>query len=410
MARGKKKKILVVTPTYPQTEKSSSVPGFIRDLCTALAEQDYLVDVLAPYYEGAKPIVRYNSITVYRFRYALPGMHAKTPNAGTHSTIAANHVPPIWRPLYRFFLHRKLAKLVALYDYEAIHAHWLIPQGWAAAKLRGSLEKPIPLICSAHGMDLREAEGFDRTARQLALKHADQITVSSRQAQEQLVQISPQSAKKISVVHIGVDLSTLFCRMPYVKRQKHALLFVGRLTKETGLSTLIKAMPLIQAQVPEIRLFIVGDGPERRALEEEAKEYGCYHNLQFIGNLAPPAVALFYNKARMLVVPTYSTEPDGYLNEEERMAQVCVEAMGCKCPVVASGLKTIKDIVIDGQTGKVFQAGSSEDLAKQVLWILNHPQETKEFVSSAHKHVQGRFDLGEMGECYLTLFRSNKNL
>lgn len=403
MARGKKKKILVITPTYPETEKSTSVPGFIRDLCTALAEKGYLVDVVTPYYEGAKPIARYNNITVYRFRYTLPGMHAKTHNTGTHSTIAANHIPPIWRPLYRFFLHRKLTKLLKLYEYEAIHAHWLNPQGWAAAKIRGAQEKPIPLICSAYGLDLREADGFDRAAQQLALKHADKVTVSSRVAQERLVRLNPQAARKISVLRIGVDLNTLFCRMPYVKRQKHALLFVGRLTAETGLKYLIQAMPLIQAQIPEIRLFIVGDGPDRELLEEEAKEYGCYHNLQFIGSLAPPAIALFYNKARMLVVPTNPVEADGHLDEEERMAQVCVEAMGCKCPVVAAGLSAIKDVVIEGQTGKLFKPGSPEDLAQKVLWVLNHPQETKQIVSNAHGHVGGGFDLGHVSDSYNTL-------
>lgn len=403
MARSKKKKILVVTPVYPQTEKSNSVPGFIRDLCTTLTEQDYLVDVLTPYCEGAKPITRYNSITIYRFRYTLPGLHAKTHNTDTDSTIAASPIPPLWRPLYHFFLYRKLAKLVSLYDYEAIHTHWLTPQGWAAAKLCSTREKSIPLICSAYGLDLQELEGFDRTARQLALQVSDRITVSSHHAQEQLTQIDPQVAHKISVLHLGVDLNSLFCPMPYVKRQKNALLFVGRLTAETGLQTLLQAMPTIQAEIPEIRLFVVGDGPERTALEEQAKEYGCYQNLQFVGNLAPPAIALLYNKASMLVIPNQPIESETTPAEEVRMAQICIEAMGCKCPVLASALKTIEDIVIDGETGKTFQAGSAEALANQILWMLNHPQETKTFASTAQQYVQERFDLAKMGEAYMSV-------
>jgi len=406
MVRSKKRKILVVTPTYPHSEKIRGVPGFIREICTLLAEQDYLVDVLAPYYEGAKPIARYNNITVYRFRYAIPGMHAKTAHDNTHSTVAANDIPPIWRPFYSHFLQRKLIKLIKLYDYEAIHAHWLVPQGWAAAKACIALGGGIPLICSAYGLDLRPAEGFERTARQLVLKYAKHVTVTSRANQERLKRTHPEINRKISVLPVGVDLATLFCRMPYVKRQKHALLFVGRLSPESGLHTLIKAMPLIQAHVPEIRLFVVGDGPDRKSLEEFAKEYGCHHQVQFIGSLAPPAVALFYNKARMVVIPTQPINADGFLEDEERMAQVCIEAMGCKCPVIISGLDWIREIVVDEQTGKVMRSSSPEDLSDKVLWVLSHPLETKQMVTKAHERVQLNFDIARCGDLLRTFLNN----
>jgi glycosyltransferase involved in cell wall biosynthesis len=408
MTRGKKKKILVVTPTYPHSDKSTSVPGFVRDLCATLADNDYLVDVLAPHFEGAKPIARYNNITVYRFRYTLPGMHSHTQSVH-HSVVAANHIAPIWRPFYKFFLLRKLTKLIKLYDYEAIHTHWLFPQGWAAAKACTALQKKTPLICSAYGLDLHPTEGAERHTRLTAVKYAKHTTVANHHALSQLGKMYPEVRQKLSILRIGVDLSTLFCRMPYVKRQKNALLFVGQLTAETGLSYLIRAMPLIQAQAPEVRLFVVGDGPERKQLELQAREYGCYQNMQFIGNLAPPAVALFYNKARMLVLPNAIVETDGRMQEGDRMAQICVEAMGCKCPVVAANLPPIKDILKDNHTGRLFEPGSPEAIANNVLWLLNHPKETKEFVSKAHATVQNSFGSDQIGTAYLSLLNNGLN-
>ncbi|MEJ2680263.1 MAG: glycosyltransferase family 4 protein, partial [Gammaproteobacteria bacterium] len=400
-------RILVITPTYPQTVNTSGVPRFIRSLCTALADNDYLVDVIAPFYEGAKTFERFTNISIYRFRYASPGMHLKSDPANADSTLKINKVRRFWQPIFHFFLQRKIRKLLNTHTYAAIHAHWLTPQGFCVAKVCSALSLNIPIICSAHGQDLRNPENSSvRSARHLAMKQATLITVNSHAAKESLTSENRQLANNTDVLAMGTDLSSLFCRMPYVKRQKYALLFVGRLLPETGLDVLIRAMPLIQAQAPEVNLFVVGDGPERHNLTEQAKEYGCHQNIKFIGALAPPAIALFYNKARMLIVPNTPVNDSSDLIDEENMRQVCVEAMGCKCPVISAKLKPINEIVLENETGILFRAGSPEDLAEQVLWMLNHPQETKELINQAHKHVRALFDMEKISADYVKMVRT----
>lgn len=151
-------------------------------------------------------------------------------------------------------------------------------------------------------------------------------------------------------------------------------LFVGRLVENKGLGTLLNAWKELRAQCP---LQIVGDGPERPALEAQVPELQL-SRVNFRGRLGSSAVIEAMKGARFLLVP--STWYEGF--------PMCIaESFACGIPVLCSKLGAMAEIVEDHVTGLHFHRADPQDLARKVEWAWNHPAELAEMGHAArHKY------------------------
>ncbi len=132
--------------------------------------------------------------------------------------------------------------------------------------------------------------------------------------------------------------------------------FAGRVSPEKGIDTLLAAA----AQMPDVPFKVAGDGD---ALSElKAKAPG---NVEFMGRLAPPELNEFYERARMLVVPSLWFE---------QFPMVVLEAMGRALPVVGSNIGGLPGIVDDGLTGSLFETGDADDLAQKLRRLWDDPE------------------------------------
>jgi len=139
-----------------------------------------------------------------------------------------------------------------------------------------------------------------------------------------------------------------------------AFLFVGRLSAEKGVGTLLDAWQQLSHSIP---LVIVGDGPLRRSLETTvaAKRLS---NITFTGWLSTSEVYVAIKNAAALIIPSVCYE--GF-------PMTLVEAFACGTPVIGSGLGSIQEIVTEGRNGLHFAAGNSRDLASKVEWAWARP-------------------------------------
>jgi glycosyltransferase involved in cell wall biosynthesis len=136
-------------------------------------------------------------------------------------------------------------------------------------------------------------------------------------------------------------------------------LFVGRLSPEKGVRTLLAAWQLLGHRVP---LRVVGDGPLRAELEGYARQYDL-SDVFFDGRLNPEQTIAALKRSRFLVFPSEWYETFG---------RVAAEAFACGVPVIASRLGAMEEIVADGRTGLHFTPGSAGDLAAKVEWAWAH--------------------------------------
>ncbi len=153
---------------------------------------------------------------------------------------------------------------------------------------------------------------------------------------------------------------TVRSQIPLLERDPYGI-YVGRLSPEKSLLTLMKAMK-VNYQFP---LKIIGTGKDEFMLKEFSKNENLSH-IQFCGHLPKTAVLLLLRKALFLVLPS---------NWFEGFPLVIVEAFANGVAVITSRIGSMQEIVEDQVTGLHFTPGDAGDLAKKIQWAATHPQE-----------------------------------
>ena len=143
--------------------------------------------------------------------------------------------------------------------------------------------------------------------------------------------------------------------------------FVGSFYAYEGLDLLLDAFPALLEKRPELRLLLVGGGPQDANLKAQAQRLGVADKLIFTGRVPHSEVSRYYDQIDLLVYPRHSmrlTELVTPLKPLEAMAQGRL--------FVASDVGGHRELIRDGETGTLFKAGSADALAEAVLDMLDH--------------------------------------
>ena len=380
-------RILVLTSTFPRREGDAE-PAFVFDLCRRLAER-FEVTVLAPHASGARTAEIIAGMRVVRFRYGPECWERLAYEGGIMANLRRN--PLLYLMLPPFFLAQLAALLIALRRDRpvAVHAHWIVPQGIVlAAALRLSGQRPRA-VCTVHGSDISALRGALWTrVRRWAMARCDRVVAVSQPLRLSLAEEGCPPAK-LDVIPMGVDLNGLF--VPgRERRQDAALLFVGRLVPAKGADLLMRALAELDGRYPRATLTVVGSGPEADRLASLARSLGIGARVTFAGSLAHAQLAELYRRASLLVLPSL----------EEGFGLVLAEAMGCGCPVAASDLPALRDMIEDGRSGRLFRPGDVADMARVVAELLADPRSAQAMAEEARRRVAARFDWAGVAQRY----------
>lgn len=154
---------------------------------------------------------------------------------------------------------------------------------------------------------------------------------------------------------------------------RQGLLFVGRLSPEKGITTLLAAA----AQIPGV-VRIAGDGPMLQLVAKAAAR----GEVEYLGRLDPDAIVRELQRALALVVP--STWFEGF-------PMVVLEAYATGTPVIASGLGSLAEVVEDGVTGVHLRPGDAEDLSARIAWAEANSLDLGGMGGAARRRYEGRF-------------------
>jgi glycosyltransferase involved in cell wall biosynthesis len=154
-------------------------------------------------------------------------------------------------------------------------------------------------------------------------------------------------------------------------------LFVGRLTPEKGITTLLRAWQRSADLLPPLK--IVGDGP---CMAEARERAAALPGVELTGALPQSGVQALMREAAMLVVPSE------WLEGEPRTV---IEAYACGTPVVASRIGTLETLIEDGVTGVHFRPGDADDLAAKVRWCAANPARLQAMRAAARAEYERKY-------------------
>ena len=168
-------------------------------------------------------------------------------------------------------------------------------------------------------------------------------------------------------------------------------LFVGRLSPEKGVMTMLRAWKGLKG----IPLKIVGDGPLMEAVQDFVKREGL-RDVEILGRKPREEVLLLMQEARVLVFPS-----EWY----EGFPMAIAEAFTCGLPVIASRLGAMAEIVENSRTGLHFEPGNSEALAAKVAWAWSHLREMAEMGHEARREYKARYTAERNYEMLMEIYR-----
>ncbi len=382
----RKKKLLVTASTFPRW-KDDTEPRFVLDLASHMTDE-FDVTVLVPAAPGAKnrevlegvQVIRYHYFPVHKWEtLCYPG--AIVPRI-KEKKIRALLVPFLLLSLY-FHLWKILP------EYDVVHAHWLIPQGIVQSFFKK------PYIVTGHGGDVVSLnKGIMRKLKVRCLKKARHVTVVSEYLKGRVQELVPEIEPE--VISMGVD-TRKFGRQYRVENyfgqgDKKVVLFVGRLAEKKGVAYLIEAMKQIDAL-----LVIVGNGPLRKTLEEQAEQVGK-DRIRFLGEKTHEELKKIYASADIFVAPSV-TAKDG---DQEGLGLVLLEAMASGLPVVASKSGGITQIIKDGENGLLCEEKCVWQLAENICALLNDECLYKKIAENGNRTVKA-YDYVQTTEKYMQI-------
>jgi len=157
---------------------------------------------------------------------------------------------------------------------------------------------------------------------------------------------------------------------------------VARFDPYKGQDDLLNILPQLIAQHPQTRLLFVGDGWNRKHLENRVAHEGLGGHVIFTGLVPPARVGLLMSAMDIHALPSY----------QEGQARTLVQALLCDCAIVGYAVGGIPEVCIDGQTGRLAPQGDQQALLRAILDLLAHPEERKKLTAQGKLHAQKNFD------------------
>lgn len=286
--------------------------------------------------------------------------------------------------------------------FDLVHAHSVFPAGLIAAVYANW--RHLPLVLTLHGQNVYEWRRIPlgRAIYRWIFAAAGKIVFVSSHLLNVAVGFFGDAIVSKSVV-IGNGLCTdLFRVMPQNEARQHLLLktddaiilAVARLIREKGLDVLLKAISLLDESAMPMTV-LVGDGPEKLALQALAAKLGILEKVWFAGSVEPGKMPFWYAACDIFVS---TSRREGY-------GIALREAMACGRPVLASRIGVYEDAFENAKEGLFFEPGNHEELAAKIRILLQSDALRRRLSASAIKRARS-FSWNTPAEQTIELYKS----
>jgi phosphatidylinositol alpha-1,6-mannosyltransferase len=260
----------------------------------------------------------------------------------------------------------------------------------------------VPFVILAHGNDLCKCfrSNIDGTVARLLLREANLMLANSRFTAERIRRAGYND--RIAVLNPGVDtkrfhprVATAHVREKYNLYDRQMLLTVARLVERKNIQGVLRALPLVVKQIPNLLYLIVGDGEEKGPLEGLVKQMRLQSYVQFLGHVDDELLPALYCASKLFVMPSYEREGG---QDYEGFGMVFLESNACGVPVIGGRSGGVADAVIDGETGLLVDSHNVDEIASAIIRFLTAEGYAKCLGENGRRRVDGELSWKEVGE------------
>jgi glycosyltransferase involved in cell wall biosynthesis len=304
----------------------------------------------------------------------------------------------------------RLARLIREQRPRILHTHTAKAGtvGRLAALLAGDA-RPEVVVHTFHGHVLRGyfgplKSGAFRLLERLLARVTTRLIAVSPQVRDDLVALGVAPAEKFSVVRLGIELDERLetsegraearARLG-IGAEQFVVGWVGRMTGVKRTDDVLEALRLLRGRGVDAVLVLVGDGPDREHVERRASELGIVRSCLFLGYQED--VSGWYRAFDAMILPSAN----------EGTPVVVIEALAAGCPVVATSVGGVPDVVRDGVDGFLVPPRDTEALAERLVRLAEDPELRARMGAAGRESVPSRYAVerlvGDIDELYRSL-------
>jgi glycosyltransferase involved in cell wall biosynthesis len=187
--------------------------------------------------------------------------------------------------------------------------------------------------------------------------------------------------KRMHIIHCGID-PELFTPVSH-QGKGHRLLFVGRLAAVKGLPILLESLAKLTPQYPDLELTVVGDGPDRAALEQQTADLGLTDRVKYVGYQSQTEVRQHLQQTDVFVMASFA----------EGVPVVLMEAMAAGVPVVATQIAGVSELVEHEVNGFLVPAGDAVSLSDRIGELIDDASLRSRFGTAGRAKVTQEFNI-----------------
>ena len=317
--------------------------------------------------------------------------------AGREEGIFYHEVPVSSYPLFEFppydlALASRMAEVAEFNELDLLHVHYAIPHSVSALLARQMLAtkgRRLPFVTTLHGTDITLV-GLDRSylpITQYSIQESDGVTAISNYLKEKTVE-SFGITRDIEVVtnFVNCDVYTFIkdeaeraeARLKLAAPDEAILMHLSNFRPVKRVVDVVKIFAQVAKEMPA-QLILIGDGPDRSAAEWLAHDLGIQCRVHFMGK--QERVNELLPLADLLLMPS----------ELESFGLAALEAMACKVPSIATRVGGVPELIVDGETGLLYEVGDVDGMAAGALGLLRDRERLNAMREAGRRTAQKRF-------------------
>lgn len=371
------------------------------ELAMALAEGDPETGV-----EGDRQVDEVHVIS-----YAMPSrLSIRNPRLSFHEVVVPRY-PLFDYPPYSLALATKMVEVARHEKLDLMHVHYAVPNAVSAVLARQILApQPLPVVTTLHGTDVTLV-GIDPSyleTTRFGVLQSDAVTTPSdylrRTTIDQLGLEELGMDVPIDVVPNFVDPRRFDPNRPgvaagesgacrWARPGERVVVHVSNFRPLKRVRDVLAIFHRLHQEVPDTRLLMVGDGPDRPIAEQYCRDHGFCDAVTFVGTI-PMVEEVLVGSDLFL-----------FTSETESFGLAILEAMASGMPVVATAVGGVPEVMRDGETGYLHPVGDVEGMAASAVRILNDAGEHRRLADGARRRAVEHFSERDQVERYRAIYR-----